>query len=240
MAETLYLSPSAMRAGGGKFDTAKDYLTKRPTGYGMAGGKTWYFFYDDNHPGARYSVNGFVRTKYADTQPSGDAEVTLVEPASSRVVSTSQRGLTAQNNQILITAPDGRVVLDTNEKLFLVTDHITGSITPPARARGYKDTEDFFLADVTPGSSFVVGTLTFINNNATRWMNAGGTFVSFWAKNSSNYGPSVNAIRGLSFIVENNELLLRDQCCNGEVNNPEFNNIVGNLINYNLLIGTFV
>ncbi|MGF7160117.1 hypothetical protein FHS85_001740 [Rhodoligotrophos appendicifer] len=244
MTETLYIAPGIMRAGGAKFDTAKDYLTARASGYGMAGeGPTFFFTTHDNHPGCRYAVNGFARQKTANSQPTGEAQVTMVEPASSRVVSAGQRGLTLQSNAMLITDTDGRVVLDTAEKFFAVTDQVSGTFTPETRDRGDKGVEDYALADVTPGSRFVVGTLTFTNpeTSAIRWMNAGGTFISFWAKNSTVSGPSVNAIRGLTWMVnESDELILRDNYNNGQASSPIFEGMAGNLIAYNLLIGTFI
>ncbi|MGE4339262.1 MAG: hypothetical protein AB7E55_25295 [Pigmentiphaga sp.] len=242
MAETFYAAVGAIRAGDGKFDSDRDYLTARSTGYGMAGGVTWFFTTHDSNPGARYSVNGYVQSKVANTAPSGSAAVTLVEPASTRVAPSNERGLTMQPDRILITGADGRVKLDTDDKLFVVTDRVTGSSTPVTRDRGDKGVQDYTLAGVTAGSTFVAGTLTFTNpvNSAKRWMNAGGTFVSFWAKNTTNSGPSVNAIRGLTFMVVSGQLVMRDNYNNGQVSNPVFGGMAGNLIEYNLLVGRFV
>jgi len=242
MTYALDMEVGRMTAADGKFDTDKDYLTMRDSGYGIAGGVTWFFTNHNNHPGARYSVNGYVMYKQANTQPTGNAEVVLAEGASSRVLPFNQRGITIQDNNILITRSDGTVVLDTNEKMFVITDTITGNVTPPTRSLGSNGVQNISLGSVTPGSNFVIGNLTFTHPSTgiKKYMNAGGTFISTWYKNSIYAGPSVNGIRALTFMVVSNQLVMRDNYNNGNSSGSIYGNMVGQNITYNIHVGRFV
>lgn len=115
--------------------------------------------------------------------------------------------LLSEPPSLRVTAPDGHIVLDTNERPALITDYIEGVVSKPLRDTPLYSRTTTLLGQCAPGSSFTIAMLRFTTlvpgqpPSVSRWYNMSGTL-------SQNLG-------GISTYTANTTVLLRSVVIDG-------------------------
>jgi hypothetical protein len=145
----------------------------------------------------------------------------------------------ASNNRIYLTNTGGQVVFDTDWKMPVITNIVTGSITLPSRGNTGQTAVNHYLANVSGSAEFVLTTASISGGTGYPWVgarfNSSGSVLTNLGWNITDTWRLAGA-RSVSFFTSGGALYLREEF----YNQSPARQLAAFTLNYRVYIGSFV